>query len=310
MWVWVQSVFGLLAGFLLLVMCGDRLITASMNIALRWGVPYSLLALTLLAGGTSAPELFTSFLAAYQESGDLSVGNVFGSNVFNILAVGGISVLLHPVSLKKESSLSWGFLFLASLILVLFLWNQTLSQGEGLFLAFFLISFYTFSFWNQKKTKEEKKPDSSQNPLPPLLLGLVLGLAGITIGAYWCLSAGTQLGRLMGVSERVIAIALISVGTGLPELTTCAIASLRGRNDMALGNIIGSNIFNTLAIPSITATFLPLHVDEKLSHLDGPIMVGVTLALCPLFLFQKSIYQKTMGFFFLLAYAFYISQLH
>lgn len=304
-----QNLLLLISGFTLLILSGDKLVETAVHIAKKWKIPASVIAVTLIAAGTSAPELVTSFLAAYRDSNDIAIGNVIGSNTFNILAVGGLSLLFQPTGKVQSSFFSWPLLLGGSFLFLILLNDFNLSQADGLTLLIALTAFIVISFLQQRNETVEENDYEKSKSLLRVGLFFIASLAGLILGAELALTSGTELGRMAGLSERVIAITIISIGTGLPELATSVAAAIRGHNDVAIANIIGSNIFNTLAIPGITASVFTLSVSEKLLSFDTFIMLGATFAIGLVFIFKKPALRRSIGILFFMSYSIYALKL-
>lgn len=302
--VLLENLFLLLSGFTLLILSGDKLVETSTRIARRWKIPTSVIAVTIIAAGTSAPELVTSFMAGYRGSGDISVGNVIGSNIFNILAVGGLSLLMKPNGLVKATFFSWLILLLASAFFFFSLSNLELTQIEAYYFIACLFIFIVLSFF-RKRDEEQTFENIDSKSFPRTITFFCLSLAGLIFGAELALSGGVGLGEMAGLSERVIAITIISVGTGLPELATSIAAAFRGHNDIAIGNILGSNIFNTLAIPGATASLFPMTIDQQFLSTDFYVMIAATAVIGLVYLVKGATSGRALGALMLACYFFY-----
>ena len=300
------DLFFLVSGFAILIISGDKLVDRSVVIARRWNIPASVIAVTLIAAGTSAPELVTSFLAAYQKTTDISLGNVVGSNIFNILAIGGLSLLLKPGSRAEGAFFSWPVLLAASGAFAFFIADFYLTRGEGILLFIGMNAFIVLSFF---RNSDEEIPISEKQNMLKVYLGAALSLLGLIVGAQMALTGGADLGRLAGLSERIIGITIISVGTGLPELATSIAAAVRGRSEMAAANIIGSNVFNTLGIPGVTAIGFPMAVSQEILTLDTGVMIAATAAIGIWFFVTNKNLQRLLGATFLSSYVLYICYL-
>jgi cation:H+ antiporter len=304
--VTVLSLGSLIAGFALLVICGDRLIDASVALAQRWRIPESVIAATIIAGGTSAPEIVTSFMAALDGHFDVSLGNAIGSNTFNILAVGGLSLLLQPQARIKALWRPWLLLLVVSLFLYWALRDLTLYPKEALILLAILGLFFWISF---KQRTSEPNLSPTQEPLWKSLLLVGICLTGVIIGAELALYGAIHIGKMAGLSDRVVAVTIISAGTGLPELVTSLVAAIKKHGDMALANIVGSNIINTLAIGGLTGSFFTLQVHPQLIKTDFTIMVLSSLCLGIVIFNQLPALRRLVGAAFLCAYLIYIVSL-
>ncbi len=305
----LENVFYLLAGFVLLILSGDKLVETSVRLARRWKIPTGVIAVTIIAAGTSAPELVTSFLAGFKGNSDISVGNVMGSNVFNILAVGGLSLLLQPAGKVSGTRVSWYVLVFASAIFYLSLTDLLLSSGEAAMLLGTLGLFLLFSFFREREEEDHSFENLDSKSLLRTLTFFGLSFGGLIMGAELALSGGVALGTLAGLSERVIAITIISAGTGLPELATSVAAAVRGHSEIAIANVIGSNIFNTLAIPGITASFFSLSVDGNFLSFDFYMMAGATASVALLYIIKSSAARRLVGLLMFLAYNGYVIRL-
>lgn len=306
--VLAQNVIYLIAGFVLLILAGDRLVETSVKLARRWNVPTSVIAVTIIAAGTSAPELVTSFLAGFKGSGDISVGNVMGSNVFNIFAVGGLSLFLQPKGSVSSTLVSWAVLVFGTALFYFSLLDLSLSSVEAAILLATLALFLLFSFFRERNA-EESFENLDSTGLPRTLTFFILSLGGLLLGAELALSGGVALGNMAGLSERVIAITIISAGTGLPELATSVAAAFRGHSEIAIANVIGSNIFNTLAIPGVTASFFSIQVNQQFLGFDFYMMSAATLSIMLLYLFKNPKLRRVIGLFMFLSYNAYVIRL-
>lgn len=306
--VLLENLFILISGFTLLILSGDKLVETAVNLARRWNIPASVVAVTIIAAGTSAPELFTSFLAGFQGNSDISVGNVIGSNTFNLWAVGGISLVLQPFGKISGTLVSWIILMGASLLFFFSMQDSLLSRPEAFIFLGTLVIFIVLSFFR------EREPDNDFENLETKSLGrvvffFVLSFFGLIGGAELALTGGVELGKMVGLSERVIAITIISAGTGLPELATSIAAAFRGHSDIAIANVIGSNIFNTLAIPGATAALFPLTVDENFINYDFYVMAAATLSIAILYIIKNPKARRAIGVLMFLAYSTYATSL-
>lgn len=306
--VLLENIFILLSGFVLLVLSGDKLVETSVIIARKWKIPTSVIAVTIIAAGTSAPELVTSFLAGFKGNSDISIGNVMGSNTFNILAVGGLSLILQPFGKTSGTLISWIILLAATVLLFFSLQDFALTSLEAYLFLGALFLFISLSFFREREQENEFE-NLKETRFTRTLIFFFVSFAGLIGGAELALSGGVKLGELAGLSERVIAITIISVGTGLPELATSLAAAFRGHSDIAIANIIGSNIFNTLAIPGATASVFPLIIDEQFLSVDFYAMTGATLSIGIIYLIKHPHARRLIGFLMFLGYSSYATYL-
>ena len=304
----VENIFVLLSGFVLLGLSGDKLVETSVRIARYWKIPTSIIAVTVISGGTSSPEFFTSFLAGLEGRNDLSVGNIIGSNIFNILVVGGISLVLQPYAKIRGTFSSWLVLIVASFLFFFSLKDFHVTSHEAFLLLGGLGLFIFLSF-----LKEKEKNSGFENletvSINRSLFFFFLSLGGLILGAQLVLNKGVALGVMAGLSHQVIAITILSVGTGLPELATSIAAAFRGHGDIAIANVIGSNIFNSLGILGITAGFFPLDVTENVFNFDFYVMSLATLGFVFFYIIKIPEPRKWMGGLMLISYTIYIVKL-
>ncbi len=248
------------------------------------------------------------FLAGLEGRNDLSVGNIIGSNIFNILAVGGISLILQPYARVKGTFSSWLALLVASFLLFFSLRDFHITSHEAFLLLGGLVFFILFSLF------QEKEKNSGFENLETVSMGrnfffFFLSLGGLMFGARLALDRGVALGTMAGLSHQVIAITILSVGTGLPELATSVAAAFRGHGDIAIANVIGSNIFNSLGILGMTAGFFPLKVTESVFDFDFQIMGLATFSLVLFYVVKTPDFRRWMGCLMFIGYAVYIIKL-
>lgn len=304
--------FLLFLGFGLLIFGGDTLVSGSVKVAKRLGVSPLLIGLTLVGFGTSTPEMVTSLIAAFKESADIAVGNVVGSNTANILLVLGVSALISPVKVDIQSFKRDGlFLTLSTLAIILASFIGQINFLFGGVLVLSLIGYVVYSYISDRKnqkalqeTETKKEPSGTMTDTIWFSLGQTfLGIALTVLGARFLVNSAIQLAQAWGVSEAVIGLTIVAVGTSLPELITSVMSSIKGHNDVAFGNVVGSNIYNALFILGVTALFIPINLSEGMDK-DIWIMTAVTLALIGVALLFKK-FSRLIGFLFLLAYAVY-----
>ncbi|RME15673.1 MAG: sodium:calcium antiporter, partial [Bdellovibrio sp.] len=253
--VW-PSILGIIGGFVLLLLGGEGLVRAAVSIAARLKVSAIVIGLTVVAAGTSAPELLTSFLAAFKGIDDISVGNVIGSNIFNLLVILGISALVRPFLIKQQD-FKWDVVFLLTSTFFFFVFlftHREISRLEGGLFLLALSAYFLVSVGLAKKGHRSEIAGELQEEIKTLrfvwqdILFLVGGSLFLIYGAQLVLSNSLVLGRFFGISERILGLTVVSVGTGLPELATSFVASLRGQSHLAAANVVGSNIINTLGV--------------------------------------------------------------
>jgi cation:H+ antiporter len=281
-WAVVQMIVGLP----LLLAGAHGLVTGASSIALRLGVSRLIVGLTVVAMGTSAPELLVSMVSAFQGAADMAVGNVLGSNMANILLILGISAMIRPLAMEK--TIRWReipFVLLSTLVLVVLANDKILTQATGsrldradglAILGYFAVYlYYLFSVAkNSTGGQEESGVRSIRQPMAWVLV--LAGIAGLTLGGQWLVSGAQTIAAALGMSQALIGLTILAVGTSLPELATSVTAALRGNADIAVGNVVGSNIFNILWILGVTATITPIDYNTAL-NLDMWFLVAVSL---------------------------------
>jgi len=298
----------LIVGLVCLIYGGNWLVDGSVKLAKRLGVSPLLIGLTLVGFGTSTPELVTSLLAVFGKSEGIAVGNVVGSNIANILLVLGVAAVLSPVQVDLKSFRRDGtFLALSTLILVVAVLLGRIGHLMGVVLVGTLLIYVVYSYLSDKKQQQEQD-DSSECGKPIVALGqTVVGIALTLLGAKLLVTNASLLAREWEISEKVIGLTIVAVGTSLPELITSIMSAIHKHNDVAFGNVVGSNIYNALFILGLTAMFMPIEIREKMG-LDLWVMMGATVALIGIALWKKR-FSRGIGILFLLAYTVYIWRL-
>lgn len=309
----LQDIGLLILGLFVLIIGGDFLVRGASSIALRAHISPLVVGLTIVAFGTSAPELLISINAALNGSPDLAMGNVVGSNICNLALVLGVTVLIGPVKVNADSiKIDWPVAMISALLL--FWWSRDgeLGVSEGIFFIFFLGS---YTFYIIRKSRKENKaiiameeemevPDGPSSSISRDLLYLAIGAAGLYFGSDWFVSGAKHLAAFLGVSQRVIGITVLALGTSLPELVTAIVASFKRETDLALGNLMGSNIFNILSILGITSLIKSIDVNETILSVDMFWMLGITLIILPMMLIQRKL-GKVEGIILLCIYVYY-----
>ncbi|QYH37315.1 calcium/sodium antiporter [Algoriphagus sp. NBT04N3] len=276
-------------GLIILLVGGKFLVDGASAIAVKLGMSSGLIGLTIVAFGTSAPELLVSVNAALKGNSDISIGNVVGSNIANIGLVLGLSGIFYPIMIKS-SHLRFDYLVTVLVTILFFILglNGLIGLWEGilLFSVFILFNFYLFKsskggIADDKEVEAEIEQVKGYSWLISIAL-FSAGIIGLYFGSELLVENAVKISREFGVSERVIGVSIIAIGTSLPELITSIMAALSKRTDLALGNILGSNIMNILSIIGITAIIQPIGVSEDFLDVDFLWMIGITLLLFPL----------------------------
>ncbi|WP_430511732.1 calcium/sodium antiporter [Pannonibacter phragmitetus] len=301
----------LAAGLILLFLGGEGLVRGAVSIAARFGMPPLIIGLTIVGFGTSMPELLVSLKAAFDGAPDIAVGNVVGSNTANILLILGVAAVICPIptaiaGIRRD--LAMVTLVAAFTLFLGYLGHVSRPMGAAMFITLCAYLFYAAVYGK----KEEAEEDDEHKPVPmPLWMQLAYiagGLAGLVIGADLLVRGATSIARGYGISEAVIGLTIVAVGTSLPELATSAIAAFRRHSEIAIGNVLGSNLFNIIGILGATAVFHPVTIAPSIASFDIPLMLGITVLLALMLLGLKSI-NRLAGAAFLLLYVGYCGYL-
>ncbi len=299
----------LVTGFALLIKGADWFVDGAAGIAAKFGVPQMIIGLTIVAMGTSAPEAAVSISSALKGSADIAVGNVLGSNNLNILLILGITSVICPLFIRRETvRIDIPFTIAISIVFaVVGLTDNVVSRLDGIILWALFIVYMVRLFAGAKKNPEEKaalegeteKEEEKNRPVWLLLFLIALGLVCIVVGSNLAVDSASELARIFGLSERLIGVTIVAFGTSLPELATCVAAALKKNADIAVGNIIGSCIFNILFVLGSSALITPIAYgsDFKMDSAVA-IMAPVLLLICVL---NKDKQLKRWGGFLLLA---------
>ena len=299
----------LLCALLLLVAGAELLVRAAVRLAAHLRVRPLVIGLSMVAFGSSAPQMAVSLQAALGQSSDIAVGSVIGSNIFNILVTLGLSALIIPLRVARQLvRLDIPLLIGASLLVFALAWNEQLSALDGgVLLA--ALALYLGLLWRQSRPTTRPSRPTADAPRTPWLSSVLLMLAGLGLlvfAGHLLLNATVALASKLGLSERIIGLTVVAVSTSLPQLATSLIAALRGQRDIAVGNVIGGNLFNLLGVLGITALLapVPLSVSPNALDFDLPVMLGVTLLCLPVFYSGYRI-TRAEGLLFLALYLAY-----
>jgi len=311
----VQSILFVVIGFVLLVVGGEYLVRSSVALSFRLKLSKMVIGLTVVSFATSAPELLVSLQAALEGSADLALSNVIGSNIANIGLVLGITALIGPLAIDKDFyKFNWPVMILMSLGLYVFLDNDgKLTRGEGTVLLISLIIYLFLLIKRARKHSDkmiEEVDDSLENVSNfKMMIWLLIGGVALYFGSEFLVSGAKDIAVRMGVSEAVIGLTMVAVGTSVPELAASVIAALKKEKAISLGNLIGSNIFNIASVLGLTSLVQPIEVtDTRLMHIDIFWMLGFALILLPLaFVPKKMILGRPKGFLIFVAYCIFIA---
>lgn len=315
-WAYVViSVFFLIIGFWGLIKGADIFVDSASQIAAKLKVPLIVIGLTIVAFGTSAPEAAISITSACQNNAGIAVGNVLGSNIMNILLILGISSLICVLPVKKTTfryEIPFVAIITGVLLLIGYL-GSSVDRLDGVILAVLFVLFLGYLFKLSKsgdKSLTEDVPEIDENAsIPKMILFVILGLVMVVLGSDFTVSGATKIAEIAGLDDRVIGLTVVAFGTSLPELVTCIQAARKGKTDIAIGNIIGSNIFNILFVLGISALVSPTPIIFKDSFIiDAVVAIGAAAVLWLLALKNRKI-GKIGGIIMLVIYGGYFAYL-
>ena len=304
-----------LAGLALLTVGAEALVRGAARIAALFGMPPLVIGLTIVALGTSSPELAVSVKAALANQPSVAIGNAVGSNIFNVLFILGLSAMIVPLEISGQLvKLDVPIMAAVSVACLLVSVDGRISPNDGLLLVTGLLVYIGTLTWiaTCRRTELALKPDDSISPTGWVLsLTLTLGgLATLVLGSHLLVDSAITLARIFGLSELVIGLTIVAAGTSLPEIATSVVAALRGQRDLAVGNVVGSNIFNILGVVGMAGTISPagIYVPRPVVVFDLPVMIVASLACIPIFMTGRTV-SRMEGAFLLGCYAAYICYL-
>lgn len=318
-----MSYLVLILGLATLIIGGEFLVRGAVGIAQKLKLSSLVIGMTVVSFGTSAPELIVSIKAALYGNSEIALGNVIGSNIANIALVLGITVLIFPLPVDRNSKIiDWPMMLFASVLFYVFAMTGTgstetgglIERYEGIILFVLLLAFITFLIRNSRKHTARLMEEDEAVVIPTsrqfiqAILFLAIGLVGLYFGAEWLLKGAVEIALDWGMEERIIGITIIAFGTSVPELVTSAVAAYRKETDISIGNLIGSNIFNIMAVIGITAIVKPIDVTENTLNIDMIWMLAIALALLPMLVIGKKI-TRFKGLLLLGSYIAYITVL-
>ena len=309
--------FNIFAGFVLLFIGGESLVRGAVKIARDLKISPLIIGVTVVAYGTSSPELLITLQSVLKGFHEIALGNVIGSNIANILLVLGIAAVIYPIKVSKALvRFDLRYVFIASFALLFFVLSGSIGRIEGIIFIFILIV-YTIS--TIKKHGREEVSEMENNPaeieeqffflkvtFPVAIMLVVLGISYLSFGAHILVQGASNLARQFDISESVIAVTIVAIGGSAPELFTSVVAAMRKHSDLAIGNVIGSNLFNILGVLGISGLIRPISVVSTFSGFDIWVMVSAVILLY-YFVRKKFVLSRLAGFIFLFFYALYIA---
>ena len=296
----------ILFGLAGLFLGGDWLVRGGAAIALRFALPPLLIGLTVVGFGTSMPELLVSVDAALRGAPDIAVGNIVGSNIANVLLIVGLTALIWPIrvaggTLRRDTAI----MMLAGVALIPLFIAGGIGRLTGALLLAGLIAFLIHAYRSSSPDDPGDVPEIAPQPLWKSIGLVIVGLVALILGARFLVTGAVSIARDFGISEAFIGLTIVAVGTSLPELATSLVAAFKRHSEIAIGNVVGSNIFNVLGILGVTAMVEPIHVAPRFAAFDLPVMIVVSGVLTVLLL-TRPVIGRIVGAGLLLAYAAYI----
>jgi cation:H+ antiporter len=306
----------LVAGFVMLVKGADLFVDGASGIAAKFGIPQLVIGLTIVAMGTSAPEAAVSITAAFGGSADITIGNIVGSNILNILIILGISALVYPLAIQKSTLIvDIPVVLLATVVLYLLGFDGNISRIDAVIMLVIFAAYLSYLFIGAKKEASLQKAentDAEENAAKEISLlkasiFTVIGLALIIGGSNFVVNSATAIAKALGLSQRFIGLTIVALGTSLPELFTSVTAALKKNSDIAIGNVVGSNIFNLLFIVGLSGVIIPVPFAEGFRF--DMIVSGVAAAALLLFCLPKKKLPRFAGAIMLVGYALYFMKI-
>jgi len=314
-------ILSILAGFVLLIIGAEFLVRGASRLAVTAGISPLVVGLTVVAYGTSAPELAVSVQSAYAGAADIALGNVIGSNIANILLILGVSALIIPLVVAHQLiRLDVPIMIGLSILVWIMGFDGVIGRLDGLILVAGGITYTVFAIWQSRKENklatqefEQEFGGKAKTGIGHILLQIGFIIAGLILlvqGANWLVNGAVTLAKLLGISELVIGLTIVAVGTSLPEAATSVVAAIKGERDIAVGNIIGSNIFNILIVLGLTGVVATngINVPTAALYFNIPVMIAVAVVCLPIF-FTGSLISRWEGLLFLGSYAAYLGYL-
>lgn len=301
------QIFLLAAGFVLLIKGADWFVDGSSSVAARFGIPQLVIGLTIVAMGTSAPEAAVSITAAFSGNADITVGNIVGSNILNILIILGLSSVIVPIAVAKSTvRIEMPFMILMTVLLLLLGLDGSLNLLDGIIFLLCFIGYLVYLIIMAKKDKNKDEEAAKQITLPKAIIFVIIGLAMIVLGSNVTVDAASAIATMFGMDERFIGLTIVALGTSLPELFTSVSAARKGNADIAIGNIVGSNIFNILFICGLSAVIIPIPFEQKFIF-DVIIAIAAAVMLTICCIIGKRTLKRWAGILMLVSYAAYFA---
>ena len=306
-----NTIFLLIFGLIVLIIGGNLLLKSAVSISMKFGIPRLLIGMTVVSLATSAPELIVSIKSAIKGSPDLAISNVLGSNIANLGLVLGITILFSPINISKSVyKKEWPIMIFSALYFLIVIIDGVITKIEGGILVCFLIITIISLIKLRDKNEVEDQLENEDSIIKSIII-LFFGGLFLFYGSEWFIDGAIQLANSFGISERIIGITVVSVGTSIPELVTSLVAVFNKEKSISLGNLLGSNIFNVFAVLGITSLVTPLSVlDQNIIDFDIYVMLFFAALILPLIFFPKKlVLGRKEGLIILLFYSFYLYNL-
>lgn len=306
----------LIIGFILLIKGADIFVDGAAKIAKKFGIPSIIVGLTIVSLGTSAPELSVSLIASFEGNNGITIGNVLGSNIFNTLMVLGVTAIIMPIVIKKNSVIKDYIInIVVSIVLLVLAFGRVLLNKEaaltrisGIILLILCIIYTLYLIKSAKSRKEEDSEEEEDIKILSCIIKIILGIIGIIAGGNLVVSSASDIAYSFGLSDKLVGLTIVAVGTSLPELVTTMIASIKGENDIAIGNVLGSNIFNILLILGVSSSINAIPISSSLL-IDILFLIVISIIL-GIFMFKgkkdKLKLDKLEGLILVLLYIVYM----
>lgn len=292
----------LILGLVTLILGGDLLVRGATTIALRAKISPLVIGMTVVSFGTSAPELLVSLKSVLNGHPDVATGGIIGSNISNIGLVLGITLLIFPIKVNRDSLIiDWPMMLISTLLFFFLAKDGAINRNEGIAFIFILI---IFLFWLIYRSRKKGKKLASEMELEEIATSkknlvfkdisfIILGILGLYFGAEWLINSVVSIAKNFEISEKLVSITVVAFGTSVPELTTSVVAAFKKETDISIGNLIGSNIFNILAILGITGIIHPIAISDSINEFDNYFLLGITVILFPLMYFGKKMTYRS-----------------
>ena len=309
----IFSVGVLVVGFVMLIKGADLFVEGASKIAAKFKIPLIVIGLTIVAMGTSAPEAAISISASFQDAAAISIGNAVGSNIMNILLILGVSALITNLKIKPNTlKFEIPFVVIITAVLLLLGWiGGGLDKIDGVIMLILFAAFLGYLFYLAKKGDDSSADDvpelTEKDKLPILIIITLIGLVSIVLGSDLTVSAAKNIAQTIGIDDRTISLTVVAFGTSLPELITCIAASLKKKSDIAIGNIIGSNIFNILFVVGLASVFSPSVMPYGQAFIIDTIVAIAAAVILGLLVLRKKELSRIGGVIMLVAYAVYFA---